>query len=132
MSLHPIGVFDRREVYIMVRTKKLKSAGRFGARYGKKIRALVAAIESSSRAKHVCPSCGRRSLKRISAGIWLCRKCGKKIAGGAYAPMTGSAKILMKVERITKLREEKEAEEKLEADVGGKNKESEEKSKENK
>jgi large subunit ribosomal protein L37Ae len=89
----------------MVKTKKLKSAARFGARYGKKIKTLVATVESRSRAKHVCPACGRKALKRVSAGIWLCRKCGKKIAGGAYSPTTAAAEILMKVERLTKLRE---------------------------
>ncbi len=84
----------------MARTKKLKSAARFGARYGKKIRRLVAEIEAVSRAKHVCPSCGRKALKREAAGIWKCRKCGVKYAGGAYAPTTTSGKILMKVERL--------------------------------
>ena len=86
----------------MAKTKKLGSAARFGARYGKKIKDLVAAIEASSRAKHVCPSCGRKSLKRISSGIWLCRKCGKKMAGGAYSPSTTAASVLMKIERLGK------------------------------
>lgn len=90
----------------MARTKKLKSAARFGARYGKKIRALVAAIEASSRAKHNCPVCGRKTLKRISPGIWACKKCGKKVAGGAYSPSTTSAKILMKVDRLMRVRDE--------------------------
>ncbi len=86
----------------MAKTKKLKSAGRFGARYGKRIRELVAAIEESSRAKHLCPACRSKKLKRVAAGIWYCRKCGIKLAGGAYAPNTTSGKILMKVERLAK------------------------------
>ncbi len=84
----------------MTRTRKLKSAARFGARYGKKIRDLVATIESKSRAKHICPVCGRKTLKRISSGIWTCRKCGSKMAGGAYSPSTPTAGVLSKIGRF--------------------------------
>ncbi len=97
----------------MARTKKIKSAARFGARYGKKIRHLVAEIESSSRAKHVCPQCKARRLKRVAAGIWECRKCGTKVAGGAYAPSTTAGKILMKVERLAKISEAEKVKEEL-------------------
>ncbi|MDP7080090.1 MAG: 50S ribosomal protein L37ae [Candidatus Undinarchaeales archaeon] len=69
-------------------TKKVGSAGRFGCRYGKRVRRMVAKVESSSRAFHVCPQCKAPKLKRANAGLWSCTKCGVKIAGGAYAPST--------------------------------------------
>ncbi len=64
--------------------KKSKSAGRFGARYGKRIRAGVVAVESKQRIKQKCPFCGKRGVKRVSKGVWHCRKCGKKFASDTY------------------------------------------------
>lgn len=77
-----------------MKTKKAGSAGRFGPRYGRKIRSRVAEIESSSRARHVCPDCLRKTLKRQAAGIWHCRKCGVTFAGGAYKPTTAATKLV--------------------------------------
>ncbi|RLE51501.1 MAG: 50S ribosomal protein L37ae [Candidatus Methanomethylicota archaeon] len=74
----------------MGRTKKVGSAGRFGARYGSTIRLRVKEIEEAMRAPHRCPRCRTRGkLKRLSVGIWTCRKCGHTFAGGAYVPLTG-------------------------------------------
>ena len=71
------------------RTKKVGPAGRFGPRYGLKIRNLVKKIELVQRRKdHVCPVCGSRAVRRIGTGIWQCRKCGAVFAGGAYVPQT--------------------------------------------
>lgn len=33
----------------------------------------------------VCPSCGMRSARRQSVGIWKCERCGHVFAGGAYS-----------------------------------------------
>jgi large subunit ribosomal protein L37Ae len=68
--------------------KKTKSAGRFGVRYGRKIRKAVAAIEERTRAAHTCPKCERPSVKRIGTGIWQCAKCGYTFTGGTYVPHT--------------------------------------------
>ena len=68
--------------------KKTKSAGRFGARYGLKIRKAVAAIEEKTRAVHKCPKCERKSVSRIGTGIWKCSKCGFTFSGGTYMPQT--------------------------------------------
>ncbi|RZN63069.1 50S ribosomal protein L37ae [Methanonatronarchaeum sp. AMET6-2] len=70
--------------------KKIKSdpSKRYKARYGSKIRKKIAEIERESKAKHECPKCKTQSLKREGTGIWSCRKCGKKTAGGAYKPQT--------------------------------------------
>ncbi|MCW7071287.1 MAG: 50S ribosomal protein L37ae [Methanophagales archaeon] len=68
--------------------KKTKSAGRFGVRYGRKIRKVVAAVEEKSRATHDCPRCVRKSVKRVGTGIWRCSKCGFTFSGGTYLPQT--------------------------------------------
>jgi len=70
----------------MGKTKKVGSAGRFGPRYGKRIRNLIAEIEKTQKGRHTCPKCGMRYVRRVSAGIWKCRKCGAKFAGRAYKP----------------------------------------------
>lgn len=64
--------------------KKTKSAGRFGARYGTRVRKKVVSVESKQRKKQKCPFCGKLGAKRLSKGIWKCSKCDKKFAGGTY------------------------------------------------
>jgi large subunit ribosomal protein L37Ae len=59
---------------------------RFGARYGSRLRKKVEEIELEQRAIHVCSSCGRRAVRRVSVGVWQCRKCGYKFAAGAWSP----------------------------------------------
>jgi len=68
--------------------RKTKSAGRFGARYGRKIRKIVAEIEEQTRALHKCPKCERKTVKRTGTGIWRCSKCGYTFTGGTYIPRT--------------------------------------------
>ena len=63
--------------------KKSKSAGRFGARYGKTVRARIVQVESKQRKKQKCPFCDG-TAKRLSKGIWLCKKCNKKFASNTY------------------------------------------------
>mgnify|MGYP001597136641 CR=1 FL=1 len=65
-------------------TKKVKSAGRFGARYGKKVRQRVIDVEKKQRRKHECPYCLSLTAKRVAAGIWKCKKCNVKFTGKAY------------------------------------------------
>ena len=64
--------------------KKTKSAGRFGARYGKKAKAKLVKVETKQRIKQKCPFCGKLGVKRISNGIWQCSKCNKKFASNTY------------------------------------------------
>ena len=68
------------------KSKKTKSSGRFGARYGKKIRDKLVKVETKQRVKQKCPFCEKGGAKRLSSGIWQCtrKKCDKKFAGGAY------------------------------------------------
>lgn len=76
----------------MARTKKVGSTGRFGARYGAKLRRRVLDIERRRHEKHRCPSCATRALRREAAGLWRCRKCGLLFAGGAYVPYTDAGR----------------------------------------
>jgi large subunit ribosomal protein L37Ae len=65
-----------------VKRKKIGSAGRFGAGYGKVKQKLID-VEAKQRKKQTCPFCNG-SAKRKSNGIWNCSKCGKKFTGGTY------------------------------------------------
>ena len=69
------------------------SSGRFGCRYGRFVRKRVAEIEAVSGALHRCPKCDMQSIQRRGTGIWECRKCQYKFAGGANQPQTPSMKI---------------------------------------
>jgi len=78
-------------------TKKVKSAGRYGSRYGVGIRKRVVEVESQQKAKHTCPKCHFPKVKRISRGIFRCKKCNLKFAGGTYVPSTLSGSIINKM-----------------------------------
>jgi len=68
----------------MVKTKKVKSSGRFGVRYGKTPRIRLTAVEQKQRLKQRCPFCKKFGVKRLSKGIWRCLKCDKKFANSVY------------------------------------------------
>ena len=66
--------------------KKTKSAGKFGARYGKRVRAKLVKVEEKQRVKQKCPFCKKSRVKRLSKGLWQCinPKCNKKFASDVY------------------------------------------------
>lgn len=66
--------------------KKTKSAGRFGAKHGKKVRVKLVKVESKQRIKQKCPFCEKFGVKRLSKGIWQCTRktCNKKFASNTY------------------------------------------------
>lgn len=70
----------------MVSDKKIgkKSLKGLRAKYGGTVRKQYSRIFFRLKAKRKCPSCGSMRLGREVSGIWLCRTCGFKIAGGAY------------------------------------------------
>jgi large subunit ribosomal protein L37Ae len=70
------------------RTKKVGSSGRFGPRYGVKLRRRISTLESRQKKKHICPDCNYTAVKRVSTGIWECKHCGYTFTGGAYLPKT--------------------------------------------
>ena len=65
--------------------EKLGSVKRFGARYGRKPKLKFSKIEAEQRKLHKCPYCSKIAVKRISVGIWHCRKCNAKFTGRAYS-----------------------------------------------
>jgi len=69
------------------RTRKVKSVGRFGARYGVRIRRRIQEVEAEQRKAHQCPRCLAYAVKRRGTGVWACRHCGLVFAGGAYRPV---------------------------------------------
>jgi len=69
-----------------MKTKKLGAAAKFGARYGKSVKDNYLSIEKLKHVEWQCPSCMKKSVKRQSAGIWQCTKCGHKFTGKAYKP----------------------------------------------
>jgi large subunit ribosomal protein L37Ae len=73
------------------RTKKVGITGKYGTRYGAKLRKQAKAIEILQRTKYVCPFCGKNSIRRQAVGIWRCRACRRCIAGGAWEFATSTA-----------------------------------------
>lgn len=78
-------------------TKKVKSAGRYHARYGIGIRRRLIEIEEKQKKPHACPYCGYQKVKRKAAGIFFCAKCDSKFAGGAFVPQTLTGSIVTKM-----------------------------------
>jgi large subunit ribosomal protein L37Ae len=70
----------------MGRTKKVGIAGKYGARYGIKIRSKIVRVEEKKTKE--CPYCKKKALKRTASGIWECRRCNAKFAGGTHIPIS--------------------------------------------
>ncbi|MBN2229475.1 MAG: 50S ribosomal protein L37ae [Candidatus Thorarchaeota archaeon] len=87
----------------MAGTKKVGSTGRFGARYGAKLRRRVLDIEKKTSEPVRCPACATRALKRKAVGLWKCTKCDLLFAGGAYVPFTDAGKAAKRAitQRVT-------------------------------
>lgn len=69
-------------------SRRVGSAGRFGARYGRIARKRVGDIERLMRADHACPECADESVTRDGTGVWECTSCGYRFAGGTFLPET--------------------------------------------
>lgn len=65
---------------------KLKALKGLRAKFGATVRKRYTRIYILLKLKRTCPKCGSKSLKREASGIWVCKKCGYKVAGGAYRP----------------------------------------------
>jgi large subunit ribosomal protein L37Ae len=70
------------------KTKKLGPVARFRERGGASLRKVRARIERALRKTYECPQCQQLAVKRLSVGVWKCKKCGYTFAGGAYTPTT--------------------------------------------
>lgn len=80
----------------MANTKKVKKAGRLGSRYGVGIRKKLLKVEEKQERKYACPFCGFKKVKRKAAGLFVCRKCKARFAGGAYLPTTLPGSLIKK------------------------------------
>lgn len=70
------------------RTKKVGPTRGFGARYGATVRKRYIKVVTEMKKPHRCPQCGLMRVKRVSVGVWKCRKCEFTFTGGAYTPTT--------------------------------------------
>lgn len=70
----------------MSKRKSAAIVGRLGARYGRTVRRRVGQIEVELRKKYRCERCRAVKVKRVSVGVWKCRKCGFTFSGAAYTP----------------------------------------------
>jgi large subunit ribosomal protein L37Ae len=68
------------------RTKKVGVAGTLGPRYGVRIRKQINTVLTAKNQSYECPRCKHVAVRRVSSGIWRCRRCELKFAGGAYSP----------------------------------------------
>ena len=95
----------------MAEAKKGSSVKRFGARYGTRVRARLAAIEDLYRGKkHKCPYCNYTQVKRQAAGIWHCSKCSSTYTSRAYSSEKAAAIFEKEMQTNEKEIEEKEVE----------------------
>nr|ACD65183.1 putative 60S ribosomal protein RPL37A [Phoronis muelleri] len=88
------------------RTKKVGITGKYGTRYGASLRKMIKKIEISQHSKYTCHFCGKENMKRSAVGIWQCKSCKKKVAGGAYVYSTTAAASIRSA--IRRLRETKD------------------------
>ena len=70
----------------MATVTKYGSVKRYGVRYGRRVKEKVGKIEQARQENSLCPMCRKIDMKRLAAGIWFCKKCNVKMAGGAYVP----------------------------------------------
>lgn len=96
----------------MARTKKVKSMGRLGAGYGRKVRERARAVEEKKNKKQQCPFCDKKGVKRLSSGIWKCPKCGKKFASGTYTVNVDNSPDKLALEELEEKGDKEENEKK--------------------
>jgi len=68
--------------------KKVGPTRGLGSRYGATVRKRYTKVVTEMKKPRRCPQCGLLRVKRMSVGIWKCKKCGFTFTGGAYAPTT--------------------------------------------
>ena len=81
------------------RTNKVGNAGKWGSRYGVSNRRAAGAVERRAKATYVCPSCFYERVRRQAVGIWQCRKCDHRFAGGAWQPFTRASEANARIIR---------------------------------
>ena len=72
-----------------------------GSRYGAMVRKRYIKVVKEMKKRHKCPQCGLQRVKRVSVGVWKCRKCGFTFTGGAYTPITKLGVVAKRVAKGT-------------------------------
>jgi len=83
------------------RTKKVGPTRGLGPRYGATVRKRYSKVVKGMKKPHKCPQCGLQRVKRVSVGVWKCRKCGFTFTGGAYTPTTKLGVVAKRVAKGT-------------------------------
>ncbi|MBE0520281.1 50S ribosomal protein L37ae [Candidatus Bathyarchaeota archaeon] len=83
------------------RTKKVGPTRGLGSRYGATVRKRYIKVVKGMKKPQRCPQCGLRRVKRVSVGVWKCRKCGFTFTGGAYTPITKLGIVAKRVAKGT-------------------------------
>ena len=94
----------------MGRTKKVGSTRGLGVRYGSTVRKRYSKVVTEMKKPHRCPQCGFPRVRRVSVGVWGCRKCGFTFTGGAYTPTTKLGIVAKRVAKGAPIKEVLEAE----------------------
>ena len=69
----------------MAKKSGVGSVKRYGPRYGRRVKHKLAKVEAVQKSKQSCPYCSAKKIKRLSTGIWECKKCNSKFTGRAYS-----------------------------------------------
>ncbi|MBS7622518.1 hypothetical protein KEJ39_02425 [Candidatus Bathyarchaeota archaeon] len=77
----------------MPRTRRTGLGGGLATRYGTAPRRQHIEVIARMRRRHECPQCQRTAARRLSVGLWECRRCGFQFAGGAYTPSTKTGDV---------------------------------------
>jgi large subunit ribosomal protein L37Ae len=94
----------------MGRTKKVGPTRGLGVRYGSTVRKRYSKVVTELKKPHRCPQCGFPRVKRVSVGVWGCRKCGFTFTGGAYTPTTKLGIVARRVAKGAPIEEALKAE----------------------
>jgi len=100
----------------MGRAKKVGPTRGLGARYGATVRKRFIKISTEMKTPHRCPQCGFPRVRRVSVGVWGCKKCGFTFTGGAYTPSTKLGLVARRIAKGAPMEEAVKAEEEEETE----------------
>jgi large subunit ribosomal protein L37Ae len=98
----------------MGKTKKVGPTRGLGTRYGSTVRKRYIKVVTEMKKAHRCPQCGFSRVRRISVGVWGCRKCGFTFTGGAYSPTTKLGIVAKRIAKGAPVEEAVKTEEEVE------------------
>jgi len=98
----------------MGRARKVGPTRGLGPRYGSSVRKRYTKIVTELKKTHTCPQCGFTRVRRVSVGVWRCKRCGFTFTGGAYTPTTKLGIVARRVAKGAPVEEAMKAEEEAE------------------